>query len=90
MSKITTCVDYTLMLTGFAYSLENIETLLGVIILCIQLLWLISKLIVSIVNSCKSGNDLDDLDGNVGEIIDTLKDFKDDLRGASDDDKQEE
>lgn len=45
MNNINRTVDSCLLAIGSAYSLANIETVLGIIILCIQLTWIVAKIV---------------------------------------------
>ena len=88
VNKATDIVDCTLLSVGTLYSLENIEHILGVIILVIQLAWLCTKLGVAIYKKIKSGGNLSELDGDVGQITGTLGDIIDAVDNL--DDKEDE
>ena len=72
-------VDSVLLLVGGAYSLANIEHILGIIILVIQISWILAKLINKFVTVYKTKSDLSTLDGDVNNVIGTLTDIRDTL-----------
>lgn len=77
MGEIEKVVDVCLLTAGTATGIANIEHILGIIILVIQLAWLLTKLIVKIVNTIKHNENLDALDDDVGSVIGQLEIFKD-------------
>lgn len=76
MGEAEKLVDVCLLTVGTATGLANIEHILGIIILVIQLAWLLTKLIVKIVNAIKHNKSLDTLDPDVGSVIGHLENFK--------------
>lgn len=83
MGNKTELVDVSMLTIGTWYGLENIEQILGIIILVIQLAWLLIKLGCAIYRKIKNKEDLSTLDGNVseaigivGEIIDRIDDMQ--------------
>ena len=42
-------VDYSLITLSTVYSVNNLETILGVILLCMQIVWLLTKFVVRII-----------------------------------------
>lgn len=79
MKNVENVVDVAMLTVGSTYSLANIEHILGVIILIIQLTWILTKLIVKIVNTAKSNGSLDALDKNVDDVIEKLEDIKENI-----------
>ena len=75
MNKAESIVDVCLLTAGSAYSLANIEHILGITILVIQLGWLLTKLGVKIYNHIKKGKDLEALNDDVGSVVVTIEDF---------------
>lgn len=87
-------VDWCLLGVSTLYSIDNIRSILGLIILGINCLWLLVKFIVKLVDIIKKKGSLSELDGDVnnikdaiGEIIDKLDDKED--TDATESDKQE-
>lgn len=78
-------VDSILLALGTAFSLSNIESVLGIIILVIQVMWISFKLIYSIKDKLKSNKPIDDLDIDVNEIINKANDIKDIIAKHSED-----
>lgn len=76
--KLINTIDYALIVFGTTWSLDNIESILGIIVLSIQILWLLAKFIVKLVQTAKTSNienigtNLDKLDSDVNEIIDSI------------------
>lgn len=84
-------VDSILLALGTAFSLTNIESVLGIIILIIQIIWITFKLIYSLKEKLKSNKPIDDLDVDVNEIINKANDIKDIISkhgGKDESDKQ--
>ena len=77
MGETEKVVDVCLLTVGTATGLANFEHILGIIILVIQLAWLLTKLIVKIINTIKNNENLDTLDDDVGSVIGQLEIFKD-------------
>ena len=77
--KVTNTVDCCLIAIGSFYSLANVEQMLGIIILAIQLIWIITKLTVKIVNTIKNKEPIDNINNDVKEAIDILDNFKDSI-----------
>lgn len=82
MGETEKVVDVCLLTVGTATGLANIEHILGIIILVIQLAWLITKLVVKIVNTVKNNESLDTLDDDVGSVIGQMEIFKDSLNSG--------
>ena len=64
-------VDNVLIAIGLAFAISDIESILGIIILIVQLVWILSKAIVRIYHAVKEKNDK--------EVTDSLKDLSEDL-----------
>lgn len=77
--KVTDTIDTCLITVGSIYSLANIEHILGIIILCIQLAWIISKFVVKLYNKIKNKEPLEDLNDDVNNIIGSIEDIRDAL-----------
>ena len=82
MGESEKAVDSFLLVVGTATGLANIEHILGIIILVIQLAWLVTKLVVKIVNTVKNNESLDTLDDDVGSVIGQMEIFKDSLNSG--------
>lgn len=78
-------IDICMLTVGTAYSLENIETTLGIIILVIQFIWLITKLVVKIVSSIKNKK----LDEITDDDINTITGFIEDVKEKISDEQEE-
>lgn len=77
MGETGKVVDICLLTVGTTTGFANIENILGIIILAIQLVWLVTKLIVKIINTVKNKKSLETLDDDVGSVINHLEIFKD-------------
>lgn len=79
MKPIETAIDTTLITIGTAYSIANIEQILGLAIMLIQIIWLISKLIYKIYTTIKSksfkDSDIDEIEDIVDDVIDVYEDI---------------
>ena len=64
-------VDNVLITIGLAFAISDIESILGIIILIVQLIWILSKAIVRIYHAIKEKNGK--------EVTDSLKDLSEDL-----------
>ena len=77
MKNIHNTIDNILIALGATWSLANIQTLLGIIVLVFQILWLTFKLIVKIINKIKTKGNLDELDKEVDKITDKINSIGD-------------
>lgn len=77
MKNIHNTIDNILIALGATWSLANIQTLLGIIVLVFQIVWLTFKLIVKIINTIKTKGNLDDLDKDVDKITDKINSIGD-------------
>lgn len=73
MNNVKNVVDYSLIAVGSVISFANIETILGIILLVIQISWLLTKLIYKIVITIKQKGNLDDLDKEVTDITEVIE-----------------
>lgn len=77
MEKISHIVDVSLLTIGLTYSLDNIKTTLGIIILAIQLIWIVVKLVYNAVKLFKGDITIneanDDVIGSLSDIKHTLE-----------------
>lgn len=70
-------VDSVVLSVSGAYSLANIEHILGIIILSIEIAWIAVKLIIKIVTAIKNKQDLSIFDGDVSSLIGSIGDIAD-------------
>ena len=92
MERISKIVEPLLLTTGVAYGLNNIQTILGVVIMVLQLGWLLAKLVIKIIDTIKSRGKLDDIKPDLDEVIDKLDEIKEKYRreeGVSEDGDKE-
>ena len=80
MNKYDKYIDTFFIITGTTYSLDNIETLLGIIILSLQLLWLCVKAILKICKCIKEKKDFVEIDNEINDVINKLDEVKDQLK----------
>ncbi len=73
---ITNAVDYGLIGIGTLFGLTDIESILGIIILVIQFIWVIIKVILAIKN--KNKEDLKTAIDEGTSLIESIKDKQDD------------
>lgn len=78
-NTLSNVIDSVLIVLGLSVGLETIESVLGIIILCIQIIWILSKLGIKIYKHIKDGN-IEELDDDLKDGIDELKDFKDSIK----------
>ena len=69
MGKYDTAVDGVFIALGTAWSLANIQTILGIIVLVLQIVWLLTKIIVKVEKKVKAGEDISVLDDEVDDVI---------------------
>lgn len=79
MNTANNTIDTLLLITGTATGLANIESILGVIILVVQLLWLVFKLVYKIIASIKNKTSLDLLDKEVEDIVEVIEESKNNI-----------
>lgn len=73
MEKFSNIVDVSLLTIGLSYSLDNIKTTLGIIILIIQLIWIVVKLVYNAVKLFKGDITINEADD---DVIGSLSDIK--------------
>lgn len=71
--NLTNAIDNVLLVFGFTYALNDIESILGIIILCIQIIWIFSKFFIKIYTKIKNK------DFTLDEDINNLKKETEDL-----------
>lgn len=64
-------VDNVLIAIGLAFAISDIESILGIIILIVQLVWILAKAVIRIYHAVKEKNEK--------EAMDSLKDLSEDL-----------
>ena len=77
--NLNNAIDNVLLVFGFTYALSDIESILGIIILCIQIIWLFSKFFLRVYAKIKNkdydsiGKDVEDLENGLKDKIDSTK-----------------
>lgn len=79
MQNISRVVDGALIALGLTYSLQNIQSILGIVILAIQIIWLLTKFITKVVSYIKEKRKIDELDTDFQDVVDKITDIKDSL-----------
>lgn len=64
-------VDNALIAIGLAFAISDIESILGIIILIVQLVWILAKAVIRIYHAIKEKNGK--------EVTDSIKDLSEDL-----------
>ena len=77
MSKTTLAIDSCLLALGTTYSLANIRETIGVIILIVELAWIVTKLVIKIVDAIKNKKSIEDINEDVEDLVDKLEDVVD-------------
>ena len=86
--KINNVVDSALIVLGVTFGLNEIESLLGIIILSVQILWIFVKVGIKIYHNIKDKNASGVVD-NIKNLHDELVDLQEDLKDKEDkDDKR--
>lgn len=80
----TNAIDGILITIGSAFGLAEIESLMGIIILCLQALWIIIKLIIYVYSKYAddgkiSKEDIIDIVNKAEETTDELKKVKENV-----------
>lgn len=85
--KFERIIDTCLLTIGSAYSLANVEQILGIVILVIQLLWIIAKLWLKIYTKIKTKKDVETIPDDFKDAVDEISDITDyiQLRVGDDD-----
>lgn len=79
MQNISRVVDGALIALGLTYSLQNIQSILGIIILAIQIIWLLTKFITKVISYIKEKRNIEELDTDLQDVVDKITDIKDNL-----------
>ena len=79
MQNISRVVDGALIALGLTYSLQNIQSILGIIILAIQIIWLLTKFITKVISYIKEKRNIDELNPDFKDVVDKITDIKDNL-----------
>lgn len=81
--KTDNVVDGLFLAVGTGYSLTNIQTVLGVILLVLQIVWIIAKIVTKVIRKVKTGEPVDILSDEVDDaleaadkLIEKIGDFK--------------
>lgn len=86
-NNIINAIDSVLIVLGVGVGLDTIESLLGIIILVIQILWILSKFAIRIYHNIKNKN-YDDVDDALKDSIDELDTLKNNIKkGGGQNDK---
>lgn len=81
--KVSNTIDTMLITIGAMIGLSDIESLLGIIILCVQIVWIFVKIGIRIYDNVKNKN--------MNGVVDDIKDLHDELNNLKDDiDKKED
>ena len=75
MQKAAPWIDTAMITIGISYSLDNIRSILGIAILALQVLWILFKLVIRIINAIKKPSDLDNSDDAFNDAIGKLTDI---------------
>ena len=75
MSNAKDIVDYSLIAMSTSVSIANIESVLGIVMLSIQGLWLAIKLVIKVIDYIKNKKNLIELDGEVEDLVDFVGDI---------------
>ena len=73
--NVINTIDNVLIIMGVSIGLQEIESIIGIVLLCVQLLWILSKIIIKIYNNIKN-NEYDQIPEDIKETIEELKDLK--------------
>lgn len=67
--KTDNLVDGLFLAIGTGYSLSNIQTVLGVILLVLQIVWIIAKIVIKVIRKAKTGEPVDILSDEVDDAL---------------------
>lgn len=81
--KANNIVDSVLIALGVTFGLNEIESLLGIIILSVQILWIFVKVGIKIYHNIKDNNASGVAD-NIKDLHDELVDLQEDLKDKED------
>lgn len=77
--NISNVVDNVLLVFGFTFALNDIESILGITLLIIQITWLFSKFFLKVYTKIKNkdydsiGKDVEDLENGLKDKIESTK-----------------
>lgn len=90
MDKLNKIIDPILITLGGAYSLANLQSLLGIVLLIIQLLWILTKVVCKAIKTIKHNESLDEIDKDIEEAVEIIKALTEkENSNGNDTDKQE-
>lgn len=84
MCKVENLVDTSLIAIGTTYSVANIEHLLGIVLLIIQIVWILTRLTISVVRKVKSKQPLDSIKQDFDSAVEDLKLLSNKQKGEDD------
>lgn len=73
-NKVNNIVDLTLISVGSWWSIENIKSILGIIILVIQIMWILYKFVIALLKANKE-RDAHAVKDAFNEAIDSLEEL---------------
>lgn len=71
-------MEYVSIALGVSISIEQIETILGIVILCVQVLWVLTKGIIAIVKKIKEKR-YTEIKDDIDTMTTELNDIKDNV-----------
>ena len=66
--NVNNIIDYSLITLGVTFSAQNIESIIGILLMCIQVVWLFVKMILKVKNHIKN-KQFDKIDDTIEEAI---------------------
>lgn len=75
MSDHERIMDGVILATNTTYSLANIESTLGIILLILQIVWILSKFLIKLYDTIKRKESLDDLDDEANTLFTAIADL---------------
>lgn len=70
--NVNNIIDYSLITLGATYSAQNIESIIGILLMCIQVVWLCVKMILKVKNHIKN-KQFDKIDDTIKETIEDIE-----------------
>lgn len=70
--NVNNIIDYSLITLGVTFSAQNIESIIGIILMCIQVVWLCSKMILKVKYHIKN-KQFDKIDDAIKETIEDIE-----------------
>lgn len=77
--SINNIIDYSLISLGVVFSAPNIESIIGILLMSIQVIWLFAKMILKIKNHIKN-KQFDEIDDTIEETINNIEEVIDNER----------